>query len=318
MLLTGCGAGVFGPAPGTVVSNSATTVSVYPETTEDLSGPCVFDLRLPAGNATTADTLVVYERGDTQSFYNDASVQAMADSLHFAMLFAHECDAYTTGSFQADASKGPTRVLTAALSELAVSSGHPELSAGHLILFGFSAAGVLAATMTEIIPSRILGAVEYIPGDQYVDLDRVPVSAAAAQIPTLVLDNALDGKSGTTRGMNFFLRGLALNAPWAYGVQNATGHCCSLSTRNLVLPWMAALASVDRNLPLNPAAFSSSIYGSFTCLVNTTVDVFGQTNCAISAASLQTSKPAITTYGWLPDGTTANAWLAWVLNPSTN
>ena len=317
-VLTGCGAGVFGPAPGTVVSTSATTVSVYPETTEDLSGPCLFDLRLPAGGSAASGILVVYERGDTESFYDDASVQATADSLHLAMLFAHECDAYTTGSFQADATKGPERVLLAALTELAASSAHPELNTGQLILFGYSAAGVLTATMTEIIPSRVLGAIEYIAGDAYVDLDQVSVSAAVAQVPTLVLDNALDQKSGTTRGMNYFLRGLALNAPWAYGVQHATDHCCSLSTRPLVLPWITALSTTGGTLPLNPATFSASVYGVFACVGNTTMDVFGNTNCEISAASLQTAKPASSPYGWLPDKSSGDAWLAWVLNPATN
>ncbi len=318
LLLSGCGAGTFLSAPGTVVSTSATTVSVYPTTAEDLDGPCLFDLRLPAGGTSVAGTLVVYERGDTQTLYNDASVQATADTLHLAMLFAHECDARTTGSFQADASKGPSGVLAAALTQLAVSSGHPELNAGQLIFFGYSAAGVLVATMSQIIPTRILGAVEYIPGDEYVNLDQITINPAAATIPTLVLDNALDEKSGTTRGLNYFLRGQLLNAPWAYGVQNATSHCCSLSTRALVLPWIAALARVGGNLPLTPAAFPSSLYAPFTCTAVTTVDVFGQTNCAISKASLQTTVPATSVYGWLPDGASANAWLAWVLNPTTN
>ncbi|MGI4826846.1 MAG: hypothetical protein ACRYFU_01440 [Janthinobacterium lividum] len=318
MILTGCGAGVFRPSPGTIVSTSSTTVSLYPETTEDLNGPCLFDLRLPAGGGAAVGTLVVYERGDTQLFYDDASVQASADTLHLAMLFAHECDAATTGSFQADASKGPSRVLTAALSELAVSSGHIELSTGQLILFGYSAAGVLVATMTEILPSRILGAVEYIPGDLYINLDQVSISPANAQIPTLILDNALDTKSGTTRGMDYFLRGLPLKALWAYGVQHATDHCCSLSTRSLVLPWMAALAGVGGNTLMNPGAFPSSVYGLFTCIQNTTVDVFGQTNCVISAASLETSMLASSRYGWLPDMASGRAWLAWVLNPVTN
>lgn len=264
------------------------------------------------------DTLVVFERGDTRSFYDDFSVQAAADRLHLAMVFAHECDASTTGSFQADATRGPERVLTAALAELAVSSGHAELSTAPLILFGYSAAGVLTATMTQTIPSRILGAIEYMPGDVYVDLDQVGVNAATAQVPTLILDNALDEKSGTTRGINFFLRGLGYNATWAYGVQHATDHCCSLSTRPLVLPWIADLTSGGGSLPLNPASFSSPIYGAFSCLPNTTVDVFGETNCVISTASLQNSRPVSTMYGWLPDKNSGNAWLAWVLNPITN
>ena len=315
-ILTGCGAGVFAKPPGTIISTSPTSVSLYPLTTEDLTGPCNFDLRLPATGGPVAATLVVFERGDTNLFYMDPSVQAEADSLHFAMLFAYECDSRTTGDLQADATAGPQRILSAALSELAVSSGHSELGSGNLILYGYSAAGVLTATMANLFPARLLGAVEYIAGDEYVDLDRVGISTEAASVPTLILDNALDTKSGTTRGQNYFLRGRSLAAPWAYGVQNATDHCCSLSTLPVVLPWLAALAGASP--PPNKSSFSNPAYGTFTCTTNTTLDVFGQSNCAISSASLFPAVPAQTSYGWFPDQASGTAWRAWVLNPMTN
>ena len=317
-MLTGCGAGIFSSPPGTVVSTSSTSVSVYPLTTEDLAGPCRFDLRLPSSSSPVTATLVVYERGDTARFYADASIQALADNLHFALLFAYECDAATTGNFQADAAKGPQRVLFAALSQLATSAGHSELATGNLVLYGYSAAGVLAATMSNLSPSRLLGVIEYIAGDQYVDLDNLIVSASAAQVPALILDNSLDTRSGTSRGLRYFLRGHALSAPWAYGVQNATDHCCSLSTRPIAAPWIAALAAAGSNPSPAVSSFPNATYGTFTCSANTTLDVFGQQNCSIATASLQSSAPAQLLYGWLPDVASGTAWRTWVLNPTTN
>ncbi len=294
---------------------------MYPTTSEDLQGPCLFEMRLPAPGVAVAGTLVVYQRGDTQQFYDDTTVQAAMTGLNFAMVFAEECDAQTTGSFQADASKGPATVLFAALSQLAVSSGHPELATSNVALFGFSAGGVLSASMLNEAPSRILGAIEYAPGDAHVNLATLPVSAAAAQIPALILANALDEKSGTTRGLTYYTRGRNAGAPWAYGVQHATDHCCSLSTRSVALPWLAAVigaGSPASPLPLKQSAFVTATYGTFTCTPNDTVDVFGQNNCAFSVAALQPVLPVTGTYGWLPDAASGAAWVTWVLNPATN
>ena len=317
-LLMGCGSGFRTFPPGTVLSTSATSVSLYPYANEDLAGPCLYDLRLPVPNTSIAGTLIVFERGDTESFYNDVTIQSAMDSLHFAMVFAHECDAQTTGSFQADASKGPARVLFTALSQLAVTSAHPELSTTGVVLFGYSAAGVLTATMLNQDPQRVLGAIEYIPGDAYIDVAQVPIGAGPGQIPSLILANGEDQKSGTARISTYFERGRAANAPWAFGVQHATDHCCSLSTRALVLPWIAAIAATKNPLPSGVAALPSATYATFTCTPNQTNDIFGNTNCDFSAAAVQLNPPTLGTYGWLPDAASGAAWQTWVLSPGTN
>ncbi len=318
VVLTGCGSGYKDFPPGTVLSVSATTVWLYPLVTEDLSGPCMYDLRLPSSSEAVAGTLVVFQRGDTENLYNDATVQSTMDTLHFAMVFAHECDARTTGSFQADASQGPARVLFAALDALASSSGHAELSTGNVVLFGYSAAGVLTATLLNEQPDRILGAVEYIPGDVHVNIATVPVSTGAQQIPALVLANADDEQSGTTRVRAYFSAGYAAGAPWAFGVQHATDHCCSLSTRSVILPWITSVASATQKpMPRRASVFASPVYTTLTCTPDTTLDVFGDTNCAISAASIQ-AVPGKGSDGWLPNAASGAAWLQWVLNPVTN
>ena len=261
---------------------------------------------------------MVFERGDTQAFYDDATVRATLNLLSYAIVFAHECDAQTTGDFQAAASKGPARTLFTALSELGITSLHPELATGSVVLFGYSAAGVLTATMLNEEPSRISGAVEYLPGDVHLDIAQVPAGTGALKIPALILANALDQKSGTTRILTYFQNAHTAGAPWAFGVQRATDHCCSLSSRPLVLPWLSSIAAAHAAPPLGAVAAFSPSYSTFICVANRTVDIFGNSNCEIKNAEVQGSAPAAGLYNWFPDVVTAVAWTSWVQSPTTN
>ncbi|GAA3756067.1 hypothetical protein [Terriglobus aquaticus] len=316
--LSGCGSGYKQYPPGTALSVSANSIWMYPYVNEDLQGPCKYDLRLPTTSATVAGTLVIFERGDTADFYNDASVRAAMDQLHFAIVFAHECDSESTGDFQADSSKGPARVLFAALAGLAASSNHPELNTAGVVLYGYSAAGVLTATLVNQVPDRVRGAIEYIAGDAHVDIAQVLPNAGAVSVPSLILANAEDSNSGTTRIQAYFTAGHTAKAPWAFGVQHATNHCCSLSTRSIVLPWIASVVGASGSQQIGAATFASPSYGRFTCIPNQTQDVFDDLNCEFSSAAVQETVPLKGSYSWLPDETSAAAWRAWVLNPSTN
>ena len=305
--LTGC-ANTFAT---NAAANSALTVSINPIAGEDLTGPCVFDLLLQQPGVAQAGTLVIYERGDSSTLFNDATLRATALTMHFSMVFAHECDAASTGVFQADAAQGPARILFAALDQFASGNHHPELATNGVVLYGFSAAAVLTATMANLHPDRLLGAVEYAPADAHVALETVPVTAAAAKIPTLLLANALDTGAGTYRALDFFTRGRAQGARWALGVQNATGHCCTLSTRNLLVPFLQAVGSGASG------SFPASATASFQCAADGYTDAQGYPVCAFTQAALPATAPSASD-GWLPDRTTANAWLTWVQNPATN
>ena len=284
---------------------------MYPLQSEDLAGPCAFDLLLQQPGVTQAGTLVIYERGDSSMLYNDVTLRATAQALHFSMVFAHECDAASTGVFQADAARGPARALFAALDQLAANTSHPELGTNGLVLYGFSAAGVLTATMANLYPERLLGAVEYAPADAYVALESMPVTPAAARIPTLLLANALDTKAGTYRALDFFTRGRAQGALWSFGVQNATTHCCNLSTLSVLVPFVQAVAATPAG------SFPAPVFASFKCTANGYTDALDYPACAFTQAALPATAPP-GSYGWLPGRTTATAWLAWVLNPVTN
>lgn len=312
--LTGCGSGIL--------QLSSTTVA--PLASEDIAGPCRYDIDNMGAEAQQG-ILVLFERGDTSALYQDPSFRQAIHALHYTVVWAHECLSLSENNLQPDATKGQTRMLFAALSNLASLTNHPELATTGVILYGFSAAGVLTASMANDHPDRLLGTIQYAAGSAYVNLDSISVSTAAASIPTLILANAQDRASGTSRSYRYFQRGRALGAHWAYGVQNATNHCCNLSTRNVVLAWIQSVAAsnVSAAVAQNAAAAAPAGPGAlshFLCSPDGVKDGQGEINCEFVAAGLgQGSTGSMQgSTGWLPDQTAATAWLAWVTNPTTN
>ncbi len=330
MSLTGCG--------GTVISGLGTSVASLP--TEDLQGPCLYDLQLATAGAaagaaaastaantaavTQAGVLVIFERGDSANLYNDSAVQAMAQQFHLAMMFARQCNARSTGDLQPDATKGPGRALVAALSQLSASTGHRELATAPLILYGFSAAGVLTATLTNAYPSRVLGAIPYAAGAVSYNLDDLVVSNGAAGVPMLILANAQDVHSGTQRNLSLFQRGSAKGAPWAFAVQKATGHCCTSTGRDVIIAWVTSLlqtqttTGANGQAALNPIATPAPATVRFLCAPNGVIDAIGNINCQFASASILPSTAGGPTASWLPGSAAATAWLTWVTNTGTN
>ena len=310
-LLAGCG-----------VSGVPLTVSIPSLASEDLAGPCVFDLSISHPSALQRGTLVLYQRGDTADLYDDATLRKTMADLDYSILWAHQCNAKSTGDIQSDAAQGPARVLYAALTQLSVESGHPELATNGIILYGFSAAGVLTASMANDQPGRLLGTIQYAAGSSYVDLDNITVTSAAAHIPTLILANADDTQSGTERSLDYFQRGRSLGASWAYAVQRNTTHCCTLSTSSIILPWIEDIA----NLPPAPMPGATAnatpappgTIASFVCTPDGVEDAQGYVDCEFSTSSVGPPASSAEESGWLPSQATANAWLTWVRNLSTN
>lgn len=297
---------------GTVGSPLSTSIS--PLASEDLAGPCTFDLLFgPLGGAQRG-VLVLYERGDTDKLYQDSTLRKTAQELGLSIIWAHECDAKSFSDFQADASKGPARMLFAALSRFADITGHPELNTVGIILYGFSAAGVLTSTMANVHPERLLGVIQYASGSAHLNLDDVTVSAAAAAVPRLVLTNANDAAAGTSRSYRYFLRGQTTQAPWAYAVQNGIGHCCTLSTRDVILPWIQTIMAT-RSTTAKVGA-SSGVLSYFVCTPDGVQDAQGETDSNFVSAGLdpRLNGARAGNTGWLPDLAAAQAWLTWVTN----
>ena len=329
---TGCGVILAGPGE---------TIRIKPLAGEDLASECVFDLNMPDDPLGTASApvdptkpalvetaaLVIYERGDSSTLFNDPEVQDMAAKLHLVTVFAHQCDSKVTGDIQSDATKGPGRALFAALTQYGADTKHPEIAGTKLILSGFSAAGVLSVMMEKTYPDRILTAIPYASGSAFLNLDTVGVTKEMAQIPTLILANAYDSQSGDQRSYRLFQRGSALGAVWGFGVQNHTDHCCTLSTRDVMIPWVTALTpaapfpttSTAASAPVSYKAFAipSAPNVSFSTFTDGWPDAQGEISFWIYAAA---PSPAAggPVQGWVPDAATAEAWYKWVSSPGTN
>ena len=332
---------LFAAGCGTILAGPGETITIPPIAGEDLSSGCVFDINMPddplgttsqANNPNTpsyveAGALVIYERGDSSTLFNDTQVQNMAAELHLVTVFAHQCDSKVTGDIQSDATKGPGRALFAALTQYASDTQHAEIATNKVVLFGFSAAGVLSFTMEQAYPGRVLTAIPYASGSAYFDMDNIAVSQAMAQIPTLVLANAYDSESGDQRSLRIFQRAAAQGGVWNLGVQNHTDHCCTLSTRDLVIPWVTALTPATTVVTSPVSAVRAVTYPSFTIPSPPNVsfltytdgwpDDQGELDFWIPTAAMSPSGGG-PTQGWVPNAATADAWYKWVTSPGTN
>ena len=102
-------------------------------------------------------------------------------------------------------------------------------------------------------------------------------------------------------------------------MQNGTTHCCTLSTRTALIPWLQSIVAISAATPpgLTP---TFGTFGTFACVPDGTVDGQGEIDCAIATPLLKSVSAATagTQAGWFPDTITANAWLTWVTSPTTN
>jgi pimeloyl-ACP methyl ester carboxylesterase len=301
-LLLGCGTGYSG------------TVSVAPLAGEDLQTSCKYDLLVVNPIVEQRGVFVVFERGDTADVYNDTSVRELASDLHYAMLFAHQCNAYSVDNIQDDAAKGPGRALLAALNEFG--KGHyPEVAKAKLILFGFSASGYLAGSMMNYAPDRVVATVQLAPAAPTLStsLDDLNMTAASLSIPSLILAHADDLAAGTTRPQNYYLRAKAAGAPWTFAIKDGVGHSGSALSIPLLIPYLRAVVPPPANVGSSKvaASISSAVYGDYTCSFDGWWDSAALPDCHFTAASLS-SKAAGSSSTWLPDEATADAWLQYV------
>jgi hypothetical protein len=290
-----------------------TTVANLPG--EDLAGPCNYVLYLANPAAPLRGVLVIYDRADSVNLFDDAGVRSLAGSLALGLLFPEQCNAASFDDIQQNAFAGPGRALFTALDQLAALSSHPELEGSNVLLFGFSAAGVLATTTANYKPSRMIGVIAYDGASKPQQLNSVVPVDAVLQIPFLVLSNDQDIDAGTSRDQIFFARGWKESAPWAYAVQHGVQHCCTLTTKPLILPWISAivaerLGASNGLIAIKP---SQGVFDNYTCSPNGIWDLTGYQDCTFTAASLIPAGGSIVdAQGWLPDEATAAAWLQWV------
>jgi hypothetical protein len=306
--------GPFSPLPSVPRSPNTTETTVANLPGEDLAGPCNYYLYLANPAATLRGVLVIFDRSDSADLFTDAGVRSFAGALQLGLLLPQQCDAASFGDIQQNAFAGPGRALFTALDQLATATSHPELAQANVVLFGFSAAGVLAATTANYKPHRVIGVIAYDGASTQQQLNTVVATAEAREIPFLVLSNDQDTSAGTSRDEMFFAQGWKQGAPWGYAVQHGVGHCCAITTKPLILPWIAVVTTLRiSNGDLAAVPLGMGVFNHFTCAPNGIEDVTGYENCTFTAASLIPAGSSIAgAQGWLPDATTAAAWLQWV------
>jgi hypothetical protein len=303
------------PPPSTPGAPATWTTTVANESGEDLAGPCHYSLYLGNPSATLRGVLVIYDRADSIDLFYDADVRSLAEALHFGLLFPEQCNAASFADLQPNAFAGPGRALFAALDQFATQTSHAELAKSDVTLFGFSAAGVLAATTANYKPSRVIGVIDYAGGSADQAMDFVNPAQGVLEVPFLVLSNSRDPEAGTSRDQVFFDAGWKEGAPWGRGVQPEVGHCCATSTKPLILPWIAAikrlrLGSANQLANVSPAM---GVFTTYTCTPNGIWDETGYQDCTFSAAAvIAAGSSTAGAQGWLPDTASGAAWLKWV------
>lgn len=315
-------------------------VPLLPETTvtnlpgEDLAGPCTYALRVtpgpvlapnqPASAISQTGVLVVFERGDSLTLFDDATVIANAQRFHLAMLYAYQCNAASFDDLQFDAAVGPGRALFQALNQFAVSLNHPELASANVFLTGFSAGGFLSITVANQYPNRVLGTVPYAPASAYANVSDVSVPAAAARIPSLILVSAEDRAAGDQLPLFYFQRGWAMGAPWGFASQPSYNHCCVDSIAPMLNVWLAAIASDYSSaapnglLALTPQTLPAPPSVTFQIDVDGNFDPFGWQDFTLSYPSVLPANAGGPYQAWLPNQATTQEWLNWISTTPQN
>lgn len=291
------------------------SVSVEPQAGEDLASACSYDLLIANSAQPVAGVWVIFERADSLGLWQDADMRALATDLHVALLYAHQCNAASYADIQSDGRRGPARALVSALNQLGTLSGHTELATANLALYGFSAAGVLSLTTAGAIPARVLTVVTYDAGSAPLELRQLTPSADLETVPVMMLANGNDNMAGTYMTQQYFAAGRAAAAPWAFAVQPGLTHCCTLTSKSILLAWMRSVLPMRASMlaePLTVAAQAGSS-GHFQCALDGIIDANGYGDCAFTGISVSAATPGTDpSAAWIPDAAFGAAWSAWV------
>jgi len=303
--------------------------TVTPLAKETFSGPCRYDLTLPAGNRAVSAVWVTFDRGrDIMKFYSDPEVVDFARRHDLALMMPHQCPAKNPPGgpkeMDMDPSHGVGRALFTALEQFATASGHQELAKAKLILLGFSGTGALFAHFPGYAPDRVVAAIPTDPGHyDPVGVDNVRLPPTALDVPEMVMAGGADKVSGTQRPYNYFRQYHDRGAPWAFLVQNKTPHCCIINTKPLLLGWLDQILELRRPSPTQPLRkidVSRGWAGYIRTCQAKVRDSWDTPTWDVCEASVQpVGRPAPANQipaGWLPSERLANDWLALIRQPT--
>lgn len=216
-----------------------------------------------------------------------ASLRALAQSGRVALLGS------ATIAMGDDAASDAA--LFAALHDVAALSGHDEIEATPVLMFGLSAGAREAAGLASRYPQRAIGL-----------LVRVPVSVrsltapAALAVPTFVMQAELDVVVNNSAVQAVFSGNRSRGGLWSLAVEPGVGHSVATSLGNAVtIGWIAAAL----NLRLPPASSDPLI-----ALAETSGWLGDQSTLEIAPWATFSGDP--TAASWLLSPSVASSWKA--------
>lgn len=283
-----------------------------PFSTENLAGPCSFELSIPAPDKPVHAVWITYDRGyDISRYYLDSAVTTFAGSHKIALMLARQCPAKKPptgeqGEMDMDPATGIGRSIFQALDNFARESRHAEISSSKLILLGFSGAGVLFANFVQYAPDRMIACILANPGQtEPYGMEHVNLPAAALRVPELIITGGADDRAGTQKPYDYFRRHRARGAPWVFLVQNGVPHCCVINAKALVLEWLDEVIKLRKpgpDTPLRAIDNTGGWSGFIRPCGGNRRDHWGEPLWNVCAAQVEsTSVPD-------PDGQIAAAW----------
>ena len=192
-----------------------------------------------------------------------------------------------------NAATGSGDVLLQLLDSLAITTGHQELADVKLLFWGFSAAGSFGVSFAAERPERTLGFIRYHSHMRELQVDTARLLAT----PALLVAGERDQTAGVDDAREFWRRGRAQGAPWAFALHPGAPHFSLdgwLRASDLIWHWMEALIATRAETgEASPAPPSSPWLAD-------------PRSGEVAPASTYDGDPLGAS--WLPDSASAEAW----------
>lgn len=213
---------------------------------------------VPAGPGLVRATIIMLGGPDASGFVTGARIvppdrppeleetmQALGASLR---ALARELDVALLGSGvvgMASSAANDDRLFQS-LATIAASSGHPEIAAGPVLMFGISAGSREAAGLVSRHPGRAIGLLVRVPAE--VTTLSAPEALA---VPTFVMQGKEDGVVDNAAVQATFATNRSRHGLWALAVEPGVGHSDPTSEGNAAnIAWIGQVLA--RRLPPAP------------------------------------------------------------------
>lgn len=211
-----------------------------------------YSIFVPAGGGSMRGAIITLGGPITSGFVtgglistnptNEAGLQALGSSLRSLARSAHVA-LVGTRTLGLSNSAGSDNDILSALASVAQASGHPELTAGPVVMFGLSSGAREAAGFASRLPARTIGLLERVP------VGVVTLSTPATlHIPTFIMQAQLDGTADNTAVKAAFSANRSQGGLWALEVETGAEHSTVSDLGNsAAIGWLQSVLS--RRLP---------------------------------------------------------------------